>query len=97
MSQSQENFWAEGWKDGMTDGRTLIHRTPLATAGGPIIRIQCSWIRRLFDDNLHGWKVIPLFLTKGSSEKILNFIIEILTRWSRYLSFPVSLPSTTIS
>ena len=42
MSQSQENFQPEGQKDGKTDGqkggkmegRTLIHRTLLATAGG---------------------------------------------------------------
>ena len=29
-----------------------------------IISIQCSWIRRLYDDNFHGWKVIPLFVIK---------------------------------
>ena len=41
MSQSQEKFRTEGRKDGKTgrkdrrtDGRTLIHRTLLTTAGG---------------------------------------------------------------
>ena len=27
-----------------------------------IIRIQCSWAKRLFEDDFHDWKVIPLFL-----------------------------------
>ena len=35
MSQSQENFQTEGWKDRKTERRTLIHRTLPATAGGP--------------------------------------------------------------
>ena len=25
-----------------------------------IIRLQCSWVRRLYDDSFHEWKVIPL-------------------------------------
>ena len=29
-----------------------------------IISLQCSWIRRLFDDNFHHWKVIPLISIK---------------------------------
>ena len=24
--------------------------------------IQCSWVKRLFEDDFHDWKVIPLFL-----------------------------------
>ena len=26
--------------------------------------LQCSWVRRLFDNNFHQWKVIPLYLTQ---------------------------------
>ena len=37
MSQSQENFWTEGRKDRKVEGQTLIHRTLLATACGPIM------------------------------------------------------------
>ena len=76
--------------------------------------LQCSWIRRLFDDNFHDWKIIPLFLikkkfgenfkfhsnvdiTKCSQNNFSRFYKEILTRWSKYLSFPVSLPSTITS
>ena len=76
--------------------------------------LQCSWIRRLFDDNFHDWEVIPSFLikkkfgenfkfhsnvdfTKCSLNNFPRFYKEILTRWSKYLSFPVSLPSTITS
>ena len=27
-----------------------------------IIRLQCSWVRRLYDDSFHEWKVMPLKL-----------------------------------
>ena len=27
-----------------------------------ITNMQCSWVKRLFEDNFHDWKVIPLFL-----------------------------------
>ena len=26
------------------------------------ISMQCSWVKRLFEDDFHDWKVIPLFL-----------------------------------
>ena len=27
-----------------------------------ITRLQCSWVKRLFEDDFHDWKVIPLLL-----------------------------------
>ena len=27
-----------------------------------IASMQCSWVKRLFEDDFHDWKVIPLFL-----------------------------------
>ena len=27
-----------------------------------IVSLQCSWIRRLYDNNFHEWKLIPLHL-----------------------------------
>ena len=24
-----------------------------------VIRLQCSWIKRLYDENFHEWKIIP--------------------------------------
>ena len=38
-----------------------------------IISLQCSWIRRLFDDNFHDWKVIPLFLIKKEFGRNFEF------------------------
>ena len=29
-----------------------------------ISSLQCSWVRRLYDDSFHEWKVIPLKLIK---------------------------------
>ena len=29
-----------------------------------IVSFQCSWIRRLFHNNFHRWKVIPLYLIR---------------------------------
>ena len=26
-----------------------------------ITSIQCSWVKRFFEDDFHDWKVIPLF------------------------------------
>ena len=31
-----------------------------------IISLQCSWIRRLYDNSFHEWKLIPIFLIKKS-------------------------------
>ena len=29
-----------------------------------IIALQCSWIKRLYDENFHEWKIIPSYLIK---------------------------------
>ena len=31
-----------------------------------IIALQCSWIRRLYDNSFHEWKLIPLYLIEKS-------------------------------
>ena len=38
-----------------------------------IVGLQCSWIRRLFDENFHPWKVIPLYLTEMHFGKNFKF------------------------
>ena len=44
-----------------------------------IIALQCSWIRRLYDNSFHEWKLIPLYLIKKSFDTHLvlhlNFIL----------------------
>ena len=29
-----------------------------------VVSLQCSWIKRLYDENFHGWKIIPSYLIK---------------------------------
>ena len=36
--------------------------------------LQCSWVKRLFDDSFHVWKMIPLFLVKNYPRK--NFLFH---------------------
>ena len=38
-----------------------------------IISLQCSWIRRIFDNNFYDWKVIALFLIKKKFEENFKF------------------------
>ena len=27
-----------------------------------VVSVQCSWIKKLFNNNFHQWKIIPLYL-----------------------------------
>ena len=38
-----------------------------------ITSMQCSWVKRLFEDDFHGWKVIPLFLIGKHLGKNIKF------------------------
>ena len=40
-----------------------------------IIRLKCSWMRRLYDDSFHEWKVIPMKLKKNPLDHILSFTL----------------------
>ena len=40
-----------------------------------IINLQCSWVRRLYDDSFNEWKVISLKLIKNPLNHILNFTL----------------------
>ena len=39
-----------------------------------ITNLQCSWVKRLYDDSFHAWKVTPLFLIKNHLGK--NFVFH---------------------
>ena len=39
-----------------------------------VANLQCSWIKRLFDNNFHKWKLIPLCIIRQYLGKTLNFI-----------------------
>ena len=38
-----------------------------------IVSLQCSWIRRSYDENFHPWKVIPLYLIEMHFGKNFKF------------------------
>ena len=38
-----------------------------------IVSLQCSWIRKLYDENFHPWKVIPLYPIEMHFGKNLKF------------------------
>ena len=43
-----------------------------------ITSIQYSWVKRLYDDSFHAWKVIPLIYIKllpGNSNKVRKILI----------------------
>ena len=43
-----------------------------------VIAPQCSWIRRLYDNSYHEWKLIPLNLTEKSFGTSLKFHSNLL-------------------
>ena len=53
-----------------------------------IISLQCSWVRRLYDDSFHEWKVIPLKLIKKSFRSHFKFHSNLLFNISRINDFP---------
>ena len=38
-----------------------------------IIALQCSWIKRLYDNSFHEWKLIPFSLIQKSSGRSFKF------------------------
>ena len=38
-----------------------------------VVSLQCSWIKRLFDNNFHQWKLVPLYLFRQYLGKIFKF------------------------
>ena len=52
------------------------------------ISLQCSWVRRLYDDSFHEWKVILLKLTKKSFESHFKLHSNLLFNISCINDFP---------
>ena len=38
-----------------------------------ITSLQCSWVKRLFEDDFHDWKILPLFLIDKHLGKNFKF------------------------
>ena len=52
------------------------------------ISLQCSWVRRLYDDSFHEWKTIPLKLIKKSFGSHFKFHSNLLFNISCINDFP---------
>ena len=53
-----------------------------------IIALQCSWIRRLYDNSFHEWKLIPLYLIEKSFGKSFKFHSNLLFKSNKTKFFP---------
>ena len=57
-----------------------------------IVSLQFSWIRRLYDETFHPWKVIPLYLIEMHLGKNLKFHPNLDLK-----DFPLKIFSKTLS
>ena len=53
-----------------------------------IISLQCSWMRRLYDNSLHEWKLISLFLIKSSLGSSFKFHSNLFFKRNKIKFFP---------
>ena len=53
-----------------------------------IIAFQCSWIRRFYDDSLHEWKLVLLYLTEKSFGTSFKFHSNLLFKSNKTKFFP---------
>ena len=53
-----------------------------------IIALQCSWIKRLYDNPFHEWKLIPLYLIEKSFKISFKFHSSVLFKSNNTKFFP---------
>ena len=53
-----------------------------------IVALQWSWIRRLYDDSFHEWKLIPLYLIEKSFGTSFKFHSNLLFKSNKIKFFP---------
>ena len=53
-----------------------------------IISLQCSWIKKLYDDSFHEWKIIPLHLISRTFGKSFIFHSNLSFKKKLIKSFP---------
>ena len=53
-----------------------------------IVSLQCSWIKRLFDNNFHQWKVTPLYLIRRYLGRNFKFHSTLEVSHSILYKFP---------
>ena len=49
--------------------------------------IQCCWVKRLFADDFHDWKIIPVFLIDKILVRNSSFIIILIYKMTFFQSF----------
>ena len=54
-----------------------------------VVTLQCSWIKRLFDNNFHQWKLIPLYLIVQFLGKNFKFHYNLEVSHSILYKFPI--------
>ena len=53
-----------------------------------ILSLQCSWIRILYNNSFHEWKLVPLFLTKKSFGSYFKFHSNLFFKRNKIKFFP---------
>ena len=53
-----------------------------------VVSLQCTWIKRLFDNNFHQWKIIPLYLFRQYLGKNFKFHSNLQVSHSILRKFP---------
>ena len=56
--------------------------------GSKIISLQCSWIKKLYEENFHEWKVILTYLIKTKLGVHFKFHSNLLVKKTTLASFP---------
>ena len=73
------------WQDKKTNIKHIILCNGYENGGlknvdlrNKITSIECSWVKRLFEDNLHFWKIVTLFLIINYFNNFNKYFISIL-------------------
>ena len=53
-----------------------------------ITSLQCSWVKKLYDNSFHAWKEIPLFLIKSHLGKNFAFHSNLIIKQKIVKKFP---------
>ena len=54
-----------------------------------VISLQCSWVKRLYDNLSHPWKIIPSHLINTDLEKNFKFHSNICIQANKIKRFPI--------
>ena len=76
-----------------------------------IMALQCSWVRRLYNNYFHEWKLIPLYLIEKPFDRSFKFHSNLLIKsnkkkkhfpviflyWKKHLIMMIQIPSCILS